>query len=309
MLHSVFLSVENIIINQIIFFYNIFQKYDYRNFYFFKYKNIRFAYFKMSKTLYIQTEVDKILGRNIITLKDKNEFLEKIKEIIKEFVNIADEKLKFNVCRCDYKVDLTLSDKEMENIFILLNKHRTTYKYIRSQRKYDTSISLSNHTGGTKINIYDKGVQSNLPEFKNMLRVELQIKNKKIHRFYKKNRIERDINLYWSREFMEEFYFKYFEDYFYKGDYYKLGIAKKIILDSPYKEIIKNRLIEFITRIQKDGFTITSKRYSYNTVKRYVEYLNNIKVNPITISNSSNIDKIENILYRIKKEANEKYFN
>ena len=93
MLHSVFLSVENIIINQIIFFYNIFQKYDYRNFYFFKYKNIRFAYFKMSKTLYIQTEVDKILGRNIITLKDKNEFLEKIKEIIKEFVNIADEKL------------------------------------------------------------------------------------------------------------------------------------------------------------------------------------------------------------------------
>ena len=133
----------------------------------------------MSKSLLIQTEVDRVLNRYNITLDDKNEFIDKLTNIILEVVNINKEDIIFNVCRCDYKVDLQLSSLEMQNIFILLNKHRTKYKYIKSTTVYDTSISLTNRSASYKINIYNKGCQCNIPEFDNVLRVELQLKNKK----------------------------------------------------------------------------------------------------------------------------------
>lgn len=309
MIDSVYLSIQGIYIFQILMFYNIFVKYDRRNFFKYKYKNVVFNYFTSSKCLYIRTEVDKIIGRKIVTLEDKKEFLDKLITIIMEFVDIKREDIKFKLCRIDYKVDLQLTPLEMSNIFTLLNKHRTRFKYLKSTRKYKTSISLSGHTAGTKINIYDKGEQSNLPEYTNILRVELQNRNRKLHRILKNKGIERDIDLYWSKEFMEDIYFKFYEEYLYLGKYYKLGKAKEIIEKSSYTKTIKKGLINFVDDVNKFGMTRGSKKYSYNTTRRYVSYLNELNVNPITINDDCNIDEIENLLVRAREVAERKYFN
>lgn len=309
MVDSVYLNIEGIYIYQILMFYNIFIKYDKRNYFKYKYKNVIFNYFKSSKSLYIRTEVDKIIGRRIVTLEDKKEFLDKLITIIMEFVDIKREDIKFKLCRIDYKVDLQLTPLEMSNIFTLLNKHRTRFKYLKSTRKYKTSISLSGHSAGAKINIYDKGEQSHLPEWKDVLRIELQIKNRKLHRLLNINGIERDINLYWTKEFMEEFYFKYYEEYLYLGKYYKLSKAKEIIENSSYTKTIKKGLLNFIEDVHRYGMTRGSKKYSYNTTRRYVSYLNELNVNPITLNDNCKIDEIENLIVRARDVAERKYFN
>lgn len=142
MVHSVFLNML-VLINQIPLFYELFNKYHYKKFYKFEYKNVRFFYFLYSKSLYIQTEVDKIIGKRDITLSDKEEFINKLIDIIMEFVNIKKEDIKFKVCRVDYKTDLQLTSTEMSNIHILLNKHKTNYKKLKQTAIYETSLSLA----------------------------------------------------------------------------------------------------------------------------------------------------------------------
>lgn len=161
---------------------------------------------------------------------------------------------------------------------------------------------------GLKINIYDKGAKCKLPEWKDVLRIELQIKNRKLHRLYKDKGIERDINIYWTKEFMEKYYFLYYEEYFYLGDYYKLNICKKLIKKSSYSRTIKKGLIKFVTDVNKYGMTKASENYSYGRVRRYINYLNDIKVNPVTINDDSELDKIQNIIVRARRVAEERYF-
>ena len=56
-----------------------------------------FNYFKSSKSLYIRTEADKIIGRRIVTLEDKKEFWDKLITIIMEFVDIKREDIKCQI--------------------------------------------------------------------------------------------------------------------------------------------------------------------------------------------------------------------
>lgn len=308
MIHSIYLSIIGILINQIPLFYELFTRNSKQRFYKFEYKNVRFFYFLYSKSLYIQTEVDKIIGKRDITLNDKEEFINKLIEIITKFVNIKKKDIKFNVCRIDYKVDIQFTSLEMSNMHVLMSKHRTNYKKLKATGIYDTSISLATPYSGLKINVYDKWEKCRLPEWKGVLRVELQVKNRKLHRLLKKEGIKRNINVYWTKEFMEKYYFLYYEGYFYLGDYYKLNICKKLIRESNYSMTIKKGLIKFVTEVNRLGMTKVCEKYSYNKVRRYIDYLNNIKVNPITINNDSEINKIQNIVEKAREVAEERYF-
>lgn len=142
MVHSIFLNMTEILINQIPIFYEIFVKRHYRKFYRFDYKNVRFFYFLYSRSLYIQVEVDKLIGKRDITLNDKKEFINRLIDIIVEFVNIKKEDINFKLCRIDYKTDLQLTSIEMSNMHLLLNKHRTHYRKLKPTAIYETSLSL-----------------------------------------------------------------------------------------------------------------------------------------------------------------------
>lgn len=273
-----------------------------------KHKGIHFVYYQMSHTLTLTTHTYKVLGRNNVKENDIIEYLNNVESIIKEIINIDEINLKLT--RCDYNIDLKVSSQEeLREIFVLLNKHHKKFKYIESKQDYSNSVYLCKPKGSIGINIYDKFSQI-LNEYnyedenyRNVIRIELQLKKWKIKRLYKKQDIARDIKKYWCRETMEQQYFSYLKDYLYIGDYYKLSKAKEIIFSSSYSKTIKNGLVKFITEINHYGITPTSKNYSYNTSKKYIQLLNELKLNPITINDDSNINMIENILNRARTVA------
>ena len=55
--------------------------------------------------------------------------------------------------------------------------------------------------------------------------------------------------------------------------------------------------------------TDASSTFSYNTVRKYIQLLDSLKVNPITINENHKIEKIENLLNRARKLAEDTKFN
>lgn len=272
------------------------------------YKGVHFNFFLLHNCLTLTTHTSKVLRRDNVKEDDIIEYLNNLETIIKEVVNI--NKINLKLTRCDYNIDLKVSSQEeLKEIFVLLNKHHKKFKYIESKQDYPNSVYLCKPKGSIGINIYDKFSQIlneyNYEDenFRNVVRIELQLKKRKIQRLYKKQDIARDIKEYWCRETMEQQYFDYLKDYLYVGDYYKLSKAKEIIFSSAYSNTIKKGLIKFVTEINHYGITPTSKNYSYGTSKKYIQLLNELKLNPITINDDCNIDMIENILNRARRVA------
>ena len=305
---SIYLCIKGVKINQIPEFYKKFKRISENKIYKYHYKGILFNYFLTSCSLLIMTTSSKILGKNDIKESDVDEFVEKLKSIILEIVDIDIKKIKLNVCRFDYKVDVPMEDKERHEMFNLLNKHKMRYRYIRMRKIYQTSIHLANHSSSRNINIYDKGVESGIPEFENVVRLELQIKHTGIIRLLNKEEKPRDIYYYWGKEAMEELFFKYFEGFLYTGTYYKLGQAIKIIEKSSYTRTLKKGLISFVSIVNKNGMLGAERFFSYNTIRKYEKLLDNINVNPITIEDDAEINEMENLLKRARRIAEEKYF-
>ncbi len=305
---SINFSIPGVTKNKIYNFHNTFRRCRKDFVYTCNYKGIHFNYFLLHSCLTLTTHTHKVLGRNNVKEDDIIEYLNSLETIIKEIVNIDEINLKLT--RCDYNIDLKVSSQEeLKEIFVLLNKHHKKFKYIEAKQDYSNSIYLCKPNSSIGINIYDKFSQI-LNEYnyedenyRNVVRIELQLKKWKIYRLYKKQDIARNIKKYWCRQTMEEQYFDYLKDYLYVGDYYKLSKAKEIIFSSSYSNTIKKALIKFVTEINHNGITPTSKNYSYNTTKKYIRLLNELKINPITINDDCNIDMIENILNRARKVA------
>jgi len=314
MIDSLNFSIQMVYPNYIYNFHNTFRRCSKEPIYTYNYHGIHFNYYERPHILTLTTHTSKVLGRSNVKEDDIIEYLNNIETIIKEIVNI--DKIDLRLTRCDYCIDLRVSSREeLKEIFILLNKHHKKFKYIVAKQDYLNSIYLCKPKGSIGINIYDKFSQilneDNYEDenFRNVIRIELQLKKWKIRRLYKKQDIARNIKKYWCRKTMEQQYFDYLKDYLYLGDYYKLSKAKEIILSSSYSKTIKQGLIKFIVDVNIYGMTPTSKRFSYNTSKKYIQLLNDLKVNPITINDDCNIDMIENILNRAKKVAEVTTFN
>jgi hypothetical protein len=107
---------------------------------------------------------------------------------------------------------------------------------------------------------------------------------------------------------MQKQYINYLHQYLYEGDYYKLSKAKSIIISSSYSKTIKNNLIKFLEDINTRGITEASNKKSYNSAKKYINFLNSLKINPITLNEDSQFNYIENLLTRVIKVAEDTKF-
>ena len=314
MLDSINFSINNVKKNQIYNFTKRFRRCS-KNVYTYNYKGIHWNYYTYGKgCLTLQTHTFTILKKIDVTENDVTEYLNTLERIIKEIVNLDD--IKLTLTRCDYCIDLKIpSEEELNEIFILLNKHCTKFRYIESRQQYENGIYLVRPKSSMCINIYNKYEQllnvygTEDVNFKNVVRMELQLKNSKLKRLYKRDELERNILTYWNRETMEKQYFNYLQDYLYKGDYYKLSKAISLILASPYSNTVKKGLINFIKVVNLHGMTKASSTCSYNTIKKYIRLLDQIKVNPITIDDDSAIVKITNLSNQARKFAEETKFN
>lgn len=311
MIHTTNFVIMCVLIKNIPYFYQKFKKYSDKNCYYYEYKNCCFQYYLTSCCLCICTNTHKILGKTTITESDLQEFISKLKSIIEEVITIRDYDL--NLTRIDYMVDIkSSSNEEKKEIVTILHKYSSNYKRMTQKQKYETSCHLS--TKSSNLNFYDKEQQMldvfgyAGKEYKNIVRLELQIKAPKIKRLCRKKEVPRDIKNYFTKEAMEEYYFKFLRPYFYQYDYIKISNAIDIIRKSSYTQTIKLNLIKFLKVVDMVGMTNTKKYFCYNAVTKYLDLLNKLELNPICLSDSSKFDRITNLLDQAKEVAQKNYF-
>lgn len=281
----------------------------------FNYGDVKFVYYKPFRTLSLETTTHKLLRENDITLKHKIIFVERINNIINIICNTNNIVYNFKLTRIDYYVDISAND--LKRIYIiLLKKHKSLYKRMVEDTKYDTSKYL--RSSGKGLNLYDKEQQmkdkkSPLIDWdyklhNGVIRLEVQIYNKKLKYEEKYHNVKRTLDTYWTKESMEKYYFKLLEGYLYTGDYYSLTLANDIIQDSENRKSTKIKLISFIVDVMLRSIDNLNEIYSYNTIRRYIEKLNVLEVNPIIIDNKFNTNHLENLLNIARKTVEEKYF-
>lgn len=271
---------------------------------------IKFEYNCQFCTLTIKATAEAVLGKIDIKLGDYKEYMKRIKKIVTEVIgrDVKDNELILK--RIDYKVDIKLTDSELKVFKQLKDKHYSKYRYMSSKEDYDTSTHLNNKSGQTNLNSYDKYEESQDIRYWNVWRVEVQVKMAKLRKNLIRFGIERTLGNYWNIDSFNENYFDFLNGYFFLGDYYRLDLAKELIRKSPYSKTVKVNLCKFVTKINKVGMTCTKEKYNYNyvTMKKYIDLLNNIGVNPVTINNDSEVTFMENMLTKSRKIVNEKYF-
>lgn len=79
------------------------------------------------------------------------------------------------------------------------------------------------------------------------------------------------------------------------GDFCTLAAAQTLIdLDANLTPYFKRRLMEVLGLIQQQGMGTLLEKYCRNTIKRYLNQLKPLNINPLTIRDSFGIDFIEN---------------
>ena len=286
-----------------------------RNFktYVFEYKNIKFDFSPIRRYLILETHVNEIIEKDIVTISDKEIYKDRVLKIVKEVItNFDSMKFILEINRIDYKVDIQFSQKEEIQVYNDILTHcKKNFYYAKQKEEYDTSTYLTNKSGQIHINFYDKYAESNKEKYKNVLRLEIQHS----HKFIKAQTIkdygsrEKIIDEYWNQKSMEEVYFKKLREYVYLGTHYKRRKANELIDNSNYSNNYKGKLKKFVFMINKYNITYVQKNiYWRGTVKKYIEMLEQIGINPIVIPDDSKYEELPS-LYKIAKGiAENKYY-
>lgn len=312
--------------------------------YSFKYNKIRFIYNKDYKTVLIRTNTHVVLNKKDITVSDRIEYELSIQKVLQVIFNTPN--VKYEVNRIDYCDDIktdemityieglnikkfTPTENDMKIYHYLLWYGRHTYIYMKQEKVYGTSIYLKTKHGMRNFQFYDRYSKTKKEEDKGIYRVELQLKNKFIKSNFKKEGITKDLDNYWSKSAMIEYYFDFLQDYYNRGDYYKLDEGTNIIKKSKDNTVkMRNKLIKFreniitytLDNLLKPKFCkevnkLNKKKvlnYSYTKIKNYTERLDEIGVNPISIIdyNGGRTDRssLPNLLKLLRGIAEEKYF-
>lgn len=287
--------------------------------YLFYYKQVWFKFSVKKKYMLLITNAHKILNKEIVTLNNLKSYENEINNILNEI--IPDIEYEIYLSRIDYHVDIQLESKEeMETYLKLLNKHNKRFHYMKKNKEYETSVYLTTKQGQFTINIYNKeqeqinkyGIKDDT--YKNILRLEVQNKPDRIRVQSKRENepIARKLENYFCKEQMENGFFELLSKYLYEGDYITKKSAKQIInrnetLKKSQKERLKN-FLDIVAEATPREVYEKEKFFCEDTVKRYIKILNKLGINPVTIESAAPYKKLENLVKRARKIAEDKYF-
>lgn len=183
---------------------------------------------------------------------------------------------------------------------------------MKIKKSYKTSVYRQSARGQYNLNIYSRFECTKDSKDRNILRVELQMKKSKINKELNQYGISKDLDNYWSKEAMEEYYFKFLEDFFGIGPHRQLEDAKQIIDESDYSENYKEKLKKFLEDISLEidyRELSKNKKYYSGTIKKYKKMLADISVNTLCITRITRKYKVlPNLLDLARDVANKKYF-
>lgn len=269
MIHTIVFVVFNVLIPQFFNFPIAFTKHkEYE--YHLSYKKVAFYYYMGSQTLVIRTETNKILNKGYASINDLETFKKILESIVFEVTGMSNLQLVLN--RVDYYVDFLndIKRNETADMLELLYKHSDTYRHMKLDRNknYKTSYYQKTRRGSYNLNCYDRYAKYQKEDLKGVFRMELQMKKHKIKRELEKYGVARTIDNYWTKEAMQEYYFDFLRGFFYNCDYYRIDVAIQKIRQSDYTESMKNKLIDFITKVNQKRNDRNKKRlFSTNSKK------------------------------------------
>jgi len=283
---------------------------DKDTFFKFYYNDIFFQYDTIHRYLLIEANAHTILGKRDITLSDMKKYQKKCMELIKIILPNGD--LNITISRIDYCVDVYVGEK-MSTYLNLLNRHRGQYYYMKKVDVYDTSLYIKTKYGQYHINFYDRYAKTGNIEDKGILRLELEMLPPKIRNEKKRNDVDKYIHKYWNKEAMEKYYFDFLLPYLFEGIYYKRTLSKKIIDKSDLSKTWKRKLNKFtlfegrygIDDIVKDK---KRKKFCRTTEDNYIERLNDLGINPITIPKEAEYKELRNLYKLAREKAEADYF-
>lgn len=255
-------------------------------------------------TWYLHLKVDaiKILGRSDITDNDYDAVEADIRIfLIKHFGHTAYFK-SHRLTRIDYRFDAVVPDpKERELLFHLLEKTTKKYGFKKKIKygldengnpiKYETS--QYHKCESVELFIYSKEDERKAkgekiePYDRNRVRYELRLKNEHLNGMTRDDKgtgRPKKLKAYFSNTLSQQYLTKHVFPIVYKGDYYKITEAEKIIENSSFSKLKKEKLRSFLVTISKGSIdTPIKKGMSKPTFRQYLRDLESIGVNPILI--------------------------
>ena len=207
--------------------------------------------------------------------------------------------------RIDYKRDFECelcSIAEKQAILSIMSKLPTGVRGVNLET-YETAIKYKpKSSNGIEIIVYfkdeqlkkhkRKGIQIQLKEFQNVIRVEVRDKNKRLN-YNEKNtfKMEKTIDNYYKDNIADKHFSKYVEPIFYTEPFYRIDYALIAIQNNKKLTGIEaEKLCKLVTDINKKGFTRAKTEYGYceDTFEKHIKLLRDIGINPLTFD--ENID-------------------
>ncbi|MGL5676407.1 MAG: hypothetical protein ACRDDX_08325 [Cellulosilyticaceae bacterium] len=262
---------------------------------------INFFSSNLNHTYFISLFIDavKLLGTADIRATDCI-YIQKVIDAITDDLQLPTECL-FNLTRIDYRLDIAIKNKtEREFMFKLYNKLFTKYRFLKmcNRKKINKSSGVTTtepfkstvyfSSKSVTVTVYDKEkereAKSEAPEDyeKDILRFELRLNNKHLN-YKKKKGIPKTLQFYMNEKTYEEYMQHYLYSIFGKDDYYNLREARKIMEQKLVKEKDKKEIEAFLIRVSKSSLEGVRKDYSHYKIKKILNLLNDLEINPILI--------------------------
>lgn len=289
-------------------------------------KEIRLRKIKVDKKYnYKNKQIEIFLNPRRLIDKNKRieityeEDLKAIQEEFDKIINKISDKLpKFlgwTIQRVDYCVNIkTEYVRDYINLFQRADRPSKYFKELYDDKKHrrgqkEGSFYLSSN--GVNINFYDKNnerLNNNIldKDSINILRLEIQCKKSKTDNI-KSRRQFATKNLYY---FFKEDLSRETISYYYKrtvgsGDYYKLNNAIKMIKSSDNSIDMQNKMITILREVNKKRSVFIARQesiYNRNNFNKYLKKIRELNINPVTIPERWQIDKLENLENSLYKE-------
>lgn len=218
--------------------------------------------------------------------------IHKVKDAIEDFLSdfgLTDHQIilaDLVLWRIDYCRNIMVSPTDRICIFNLLKQSAMRCNYMTANKNYESSVMWYN--GSREFIIYDKSQERRdkketiMPYEKDVIRTEMQLKHGHTQNVKPLPRVPFD---YWATPMRSKKYLSQIEKYIPHGDFYTLEKAIEIVEQSGLKQHYKKNLKEFLNVTAQKNLSAAKKLWkAENTAKKYLNALENLGVNPMTIT-------------------------
>ncbi|MCR5146716.1 MAG: hypothetical protein K6B70_05175 [Clostridia bacterium] len=232
-------------------------------------------YFIMPKELVDRLDryilLSRIDFRRDYRYRDEQEFV-----LIKQIIDIAPEHI---MGKSYNKVDEKDEHEDWDNFddYAYMQKYKSESNETVEFVIYDKQLEQE-----SKFRL-GKTTQEILEQYKNCIRFEIRIKDKKLNNLKSDFGISKEFDNYNDESVEEEYFTKYAEQAFFNEVIYRLDYAIRLIYKSNEKSNMRRKLVKLLKDINSNGYTYTREHYkSISSFREHIKRIRALGINPLT---------------------------